>query len=101
MGLSPMMRIRIPPTMNAATTAISGNKSSRRSFIGFSDLNLVLDLVPASHQQTNLFNTRNLRVNFANNPPLVNDQQTIRQRRHFFELGRDEQDRATRIAQAN
>ena len=29
-GLSPMMRIRIPPTMKAATTAIKGKSSSRR-----------------------------------------------------------------------
>src|SRR6266542_1326332 len=39
-GLSPIMRIKIPPTIKAATTAISGNKSSRRSFIGFQILNL-------------------------------------------------------------
>jgi hypothetical protein len=30
-----MMRIRIPPTMKAATTAIRGNNISRRRFISF------------------------------------------------------------------
>src|SRR5688572_27461548 len=124
-----MMRIRIPATIKAATTAIRGKRSSRKRFIFFfrfeiSDLksqicglwSLVFgvwsvatyttqsfqrqkqrpktegprpksDLVAARHQQSNLLNRPNFRINFPNDSTVVNYQQTIRQRRHFFQLG--------------
>src|SRR6185369_5437146 len=114
MGLSPTSRMRMPPTMNAATTAIRGNRSSRASLgisgtgypqitqIALNNLrNLWLDLMAAGHQQTNLFKCRRFRIDFARDASFVNDQQTIGKTRHFFELRRDEQDRTPRITQAD
>ena len=53
------------------------------------------------HQQSNFFDRRNFRINFADNASVVNNQQSIGKRRDFFKLGRHQQHRATRVAQAN
>src|SRR5690348_12611683 len=92
-GLSPTSRMRMPPTMNAAITAMSGKRSSRAS--------LVTWLMASRHQQPDFFQRGNLRINFTGNLPLMNNQQTIREPRHFFKLRRDEQDRTTLIAQGH
>jgi hypothetical protein len=47
-------------------------------------------LMSTRHQQTNLFNRRYFRINIANDAALVNNQQPIGKRRHFFQLCRDE-----------
>ncbi len=57
--------------------------------------------MPPRHQQSNLFNGRDLRINFADDAPVMNNQQAIGKRRNFFQLGRHQQHRATRIAQAD
>ncbi len=63
--------------------------------------NLWQILMSSRHQQSNLFERRNFRIDFTGYPAFVNYQQTIGQTRHLFQLGRDEQDRATVIAQGD
>src|SRR5436190_84995 len=53
----------------------------------------------SSHHQSNFFIRRNFRIDLTSNLPVVNDQQSIGQRGHFFQLGRNQQHRATLIAQ--
>src|SRR5689334_15068826 len=55
----------------------------------------------AGHQQTNLFQGGNFRIDFTGDSSFMNDQQTIGKTRHFFELRRDEQDRTPRITQGD
>ena len=84
--------MRMPPTTNAASTAISGKEEFAQRVCHHGWL-------PSGHQQADLFQRRDLRIDFAGDPPFVNHQQAIGQRRHFFELGRDQQDRAAGVAQ--
>ena len=53
----------------------------------------------ACHQDAHVGGFRDRRIDFAGDPALVDHQQAIRQRHHFFELGRHEQHRAAGIAQ--
>src|SRR5262245_50382729 len=108
-GLSPTIRMRMPPTMKAAITAIRGHKRSHASLVMnscfvVSALYFVLRpsnkaqstkhkaLMSPRHQQSDLFQGRFLRIDFSRDSSFMNDQQTIRQTRHFLELGRNEQD---------
>src|SRR5215208_3430497 len=84
-GLSPTSRMRIPPTMKAATTAIRGNRSSRASFgikklsTDFTDNTenlcyLWIVLVAAGHQQADFFQGRDFWIDLARDASFMKDQ---------------------------
>ena len=58
-------------------------QSSRSGNPGLEDVT-ALRLMPACHQQTNLFSGCYFWIDFADYSPFMNDQQAVRQRRHFF-----------------
>src|ERR1051325_4884601 len=54
----------------------------------------------AGHQQPDLLESCNFRIDFTGDSSVVNNQQAIGKTRHLFKLGGDEQDRAPIVTQS-